>query len=226
MSFDYLFKFIVIGDARVGKTSYCLRLTHDQFVHEECNTIGVEFSTSVFNIGGNIIKCQFWDTAGCERFRAITRSYYRGVTAAIMVFDLSNTESFKSLEKWKKELLNNAEDDLHVLVVGTKTDKKPKVKMEDILKLIGEVGLPIAGSLAMGYFIFLTIKQMMAGVVGQVKTLTSFCEALTTRARVMSNEMIKIDLLVSSALELRPDIDRIARAENFVEDGKVDSRRD
>ena len=98
--------------------------------------------------------------------------------------------------------------------------------MEDILKLIGEVGLPIAGSLAMGYFIFLTIKQMMAGVVGQVKTLTSFCEALTTRARVMSNEMIKIDLLVSSALELRPDIDRIARAENFIEDGKVDSRRD
>jgi len=136
MSFDYLFKFIVIGDARVGKTSYCLRLTHDQFVHEECNTIGVEFSTSVFNIGGNTIKCQFWDTAGCERFRAITRSYYRGVTAAIMVFDLSNIESFKSLEKWKKELLNNAEDDLHVLVVGTKTDKKPKVKMEDILKFV------------------------------------------------------------------------------------------
>ena len=53
-----------------------------------------------------------------------------------------------------------------------------------------------------------------------------FCEALTTRARVMSNEMIKIDLLVSSALELKPDIDRIARAENFVEDGKIDTRRD
>ena len=98
--------------------------------------------------------------------------------------------------------------------------------MEDILKLIGEVGLPIAGSFAMGYFIFLTIKQMMAGVVGQVKTLTSFCEALTTRARVMSNEMIKIDLLVSSALDLKPDIERVARAENFVEDGKVDVRRD
>ena len=98
--------------------------------------------------------------------------------------------------------------------------------MEDIFKLIAEVGTPIAGSLAMGYFIFLTIKQMMAGIVSQVKTLTNFCDSLTTRARVMSNEMIKIDLLVSSALELRPDIDRIARAENFVEDGKVDVRRD
>ena len=98
--------------------------------------------------------------------------------------------------------------------------------MEEIFKLIAEVGTPIAGSLAMGYFIFLTIKQMMAGIVGQVKTLTSFCDSLTTRARVMSNEMVKIDLLVSSALDLRPDIDRIARAENFIEDKKIDARRD
>ena len=98
--------------------------------------------------------------------------------------------------------------------------------MEEIFKLIAEVGTPIAGSLAMGYFIFLTIKQMMAGIVGQVKTLTGFCDSLTTRARVMSNEMVKIDLLVSSALDLRPDIDRIARAENFIEDKKIDARRD
>ena len=64
---------------------------------------------------------------------------------------------------------------------------------------------------------------MMAGVAHAINVV---CEALTTRARVMSNEMIKIDLLVSSALELKPDIDRIARAENFVEDGKIDTRRD
>ena len=60
----------------------------------------------------------------------------------------------------------------------------------------------------------------------QIKTLTMFCESLENRARTMSNEMMKIDLLVSSALELRPDIERIARAENFIEDGKVDARRD
>mgnify|MGYP000017280901 CR=1 FL=1 len=98
--------------------------------------------------------------------------------------------------------------------------------MEDIFKLIGEVGLPIDGSLTMGFFIFLIIKQMLAGIVGQIETLTMFCNSLENRARTMSNEMMKIDLLVSSALELRPDIERIARAENFVEDGKVDVRRD
>ena len=98
--------------------------------------------------------------------------------------------------------------------------------MEDIFVLIADVGAPIAGSLVMGFFIFTVIKQILNGIVDQIKTLTMFCESLENRARTMSNEMMKIDLLVSSALELRPDIERIARAENFIEDGKVDARRD
>jgi len=98
--------------------------------------------------------------------------------------------------------------------------------MEDVFTLISEVGLPIAGALVMGFFIFTIIKQILEGVVDDIKTLTMFCSSLENRARTMSNEMVKIDLLVSSALELRPDIGRIARAENFVEDGKLDVRRD
>jgi len=98
--------------------------------------------------------------------------------------------------------------------------------MEELFGLIGEVGAPIAGSLVMGFFIFIVIKQMLEGLVDDIKTLTMFCSSLENRARMMSNEMIKIDLLVSSALELRPDIDRVARAENFIEDKKLDVRRD
>ena len=98
--------------------------------------------------------------------------------------------------------------------------------MEEVFQLISDVGLPIAGALVMGVFIFIIIKQIMEGVVDQIKTLTMFCESLENRARTMSNEMIKIDLLVSSALELSPDIDRVASAENFIEDGKLDVRRD
>ncbi len=98
--------------------------------------------------------------------------------------------------------------------------------MEDIFSLIAEVGAPIAGSLVMGFFIYMVVKQILEGIVDQLKTLTGFCSALEARASTMSNEMLKIDLLVSSALDLRPDIDRVARADNFVEDGKVDTRRD
>ena len=78
----------------------------------------------------------------------------------------------------------------------------------------------------MGYFIFLVMKQILEGLVDNIKTLTMFCNSLENRVRTMNNEMIKIDLLVSSALELRPDIERISRSENFIEDGKVDVRRD
>jgi hypothetical protein len=98
--------------------------------------------------------------------------------------------------------------------------------MEEIFKLIADVGAPIAGSIVMGFFIFLVLKQILEGIIEQVKTLTMFCNSLENRATTMSNEMIKIDLLVSSALELRPDIERISRATNFVEEGKVDVRRD
>jgi len=98
--------------------------------------------------------------------------------------------------------------------------------MEEVFQLIADVGFPIAGALAMGAFIFIIIKQLMAGVVSQVETLTMFCKSLQTRGKVMSNEMVKIDLLVSAALELRPDIERVSRAENFVEDGTIDARRD
>ena len=98
--------------------------------------------------------------------------------------------------------------------------------MEEVFQLISDVGLPIAGALVMGIFIFIIIKQIMEGVVDDIKTLTMFCESLENRARTMSNEMIKIDLLVSAALDLRPDIDRVARAENFIEDGRLDVRRD
>ena len=82
----------------------------------------------------------------------------------------------------------------------------------EVFTLIAGLGAPIAGALAAGAFIFIIMKQMMAGVVGQINTL--------------NNDMIRLDTSVSSALELTPDLDRIARAENFVEDGKLDVRRD
>ena len=98
--------------------------------------------------------------------------------------------------------------------------------MENIATLIGEVGLPVAGGLIMAYFIFLVMKQLMDGLVGEIQTVQSISKMLITRASTMNNDMIRIDTSVSSALNLSPDLERIARAENFVEDGKIDARRD
>jgi hypothetical protein len=70
------------------------------------------------------------------------------------------------------------------------------------------------------------LKYILEGVLDNVKSLTGIISMLEDRARVMNNDIIKIDLLISQALELRPDLERVARAENFVEDGSIDARRD
>jgi|TARA_R100001224_G_C3997551_1_gene141440 hypothetical protein len=96
----------------------------------------------------------------------------------------------------------------------------------EVFELIAEVGLPIASGLLMGFFIFMVMKQMMDGLVDEIKTIQGISKMLITRASIMNNDMIRIDVSVSSALNLAPDLDRISRAENFVEDGKIDARRD
>ncbi len=96
----------------------------------------------------------------------------------------------------------------------------------EIFDLISELGLPIASGITMAYFIFLVMKQLMDGLVGEIKTVEAIAKMLITRASTMNNDMIRIDTSVSSALNLSPDLERISRAQNFVEDGAIDARRD
>ena len=96
----------------------------------------------------------------------------------------------------------------------------------EIFNIIAELGIPIAGALIMAYFIFLIMKQLMEGLVDEINTVKGITKMLITRASIMNNDIIRMDVSVSSALNLPPDLDRIARAENFVEDGKIDARRD
>ena len=98
--------------------------------------------------------------------------------------------------------------------------------MAEAFKLIAELVLPIASGLIMAFFIFLVMKQLMGSLVNEIKTIQGISKMLITRAATMNNDIIRIDTSVSSALNLPPDLDRIARAENFVEDGKIDARRD
>ena len=93
--------------------------------------------------------------------------------------------------------------------------------MEDVFDLIGELGFPIAGAMVMGYFIFIVIKQILEGVVDDIKTLTMFCKSLENRARTMTNEIVKIDMLVSSALRTKTRYREGSQTENFIEDEKV-----
>ena len=96
----------------------------------------------------------------------------------------------------------------------------------EVFDLVAELGVPIAGALVMAYFIFLIMIQLMNGLVSEIETVQGITKMLITRASIMNNDIIRIDTIVSAALNLPPDLDRIARSENFVEDGKIDARRD
>jgi len=93
--------------------------------------------------------------------------------------------------------------------------------VNSIFKLISDVGFPIAAACAMGYFIFLTIKFILAGVMSSVNSMKGIIIALDKRVKTMNHDVIRIDTLVSNAMGVKPDVDRIARA-----DGKNDARRD
>jgi hypothetical protein len=93
--------------------------------------------------------------------------------------------------------------------------------MDQFFKLVADVGFPIAAAIAMGYFIFLTIKFILAGVLSGVKGMSGIITALDNRVKTMNHDVVRIDTLMSNALGVKPDVDRIARA-----DGKNDARRD
>jgi len=93
--------------------------------------------------------------------------------------------------------------------------------MNEIFKLIGQLGFPIAVALAGGYFVYLTIKLLLQGVLGSIKGMAGIIVSLDNRVKTMSHEVIRVDTQISSALGLKPDLERIARA-----DGKTDARRD
>lgn len=93
--------------------------------------------------------------------------------------------------------------------------------MNEIFKLIGDLGFPVAVALAGGYFVYLTIKLLLQGVLSSVKGMAGIITALDNRVKTMNHEVLRVDTLISSALGLKPDLERIARA-----DGKNDCRRD
>lgn len=122
-NYDYLFKFILIGDSTVGKTCVLTRFVDGWFKAESDPTIGVEFGSKVLKCkSGVTVRLQVWDTAGQESFRSITRSYYRGAIGALLVYDITNANSFENLPSWLKDSLDATNQNIGIVLVGNKSD--------------------------------------------------------------------------------------------------------
>ncbi|BBH00471.1 20S proteasome beta subunit PBB2 [Prunus dulcis] len=122
MSYDYLFKYIIIGDTGVGKSCLLLQFTDKRFQPVHDLTIGVEFGARMVTIDGRPVKLQIWDTAGQESFRSITRSYYRGAAGALLVYDITRRETFNHLASWLEDARQHANPNMTIMLIGNKSD--------------------------------------------------------------------------------------------------------
>ena len=122
-------KVIVVGSSGVGKTAIIQQLETKTFKKESQPTIGVDFKTYTVKEGDNSVVLHIWDTAGQERFRSIAQAYFRGAMGALLVFDLSNRNSFTDLDGWLNDLhsLSNA----YVLLIGNKSDLDMERQVSD-----------------------------------------------------------------------------------------------
>ncbi|KAM0844391.1 hypothetical protein ACQ4PT_041281 [Festuca glaucescens] len=142
--YDYLFKLLLIGDSGVGKSCLLLRFADDSYLESYISTIGVDFKIRTVEQDGKTMKLQIWDTAGQERFRTITSSYYRGAHGIIIVYDVTDQDSFNNVKQWLNEIDRYASDNVNKLLVGNKcdlTDKKV-VSYETAKAFADEIGIP------------------------------------------------------------------------------------
>ena len=132
-NYDYLFKYIIIGDSAVGKTNLLLKFTKNKFIDSHQLTLAVEFGAKDVKIKNKIYRIQIWDTAGSERFRSITRSYYNNSVCAIVVYDIANKKSFENISSWIEEVKDNSLKVITIILVGNKIDliKEREVSTEE-----------------------------------------------------------------------------------------------
>ncbi|KAI5095276.1 ras-related protein Rab-3C isoform X1, partial [Silurus meridionalis] len=160
-NFDYMFKLLIIGNSSVGKTSFLFRYADDSFTSAFVSTVGIDFRVKTVYRNDKSIKLQIWvkyqgyifsfyvktfslissvqDTAGQERYRTITTAYYRGAMGFILMYDITNEESFAAVQDWSTQIKTYSWDNAQVILVGNKCDmEEERIVSVDSGRLLAE----------------------------------------------------------------------------------------
>lgn len=143
---SHTYKILTIGESGVGKTCILRRFVENKFLKNHLATIGIDFNTKSIKVNGVDIRLKIWDTAGQERFRNITNQYYKGADGIILVFDLTDMNSFDKINDWVSQISTNTkEDEVCLVLLGNKCDSDQRNVGE-------EYGINKAKELGIKYF--------------------------------------------------------------------------
>jgi small GTP-binding protein len=176
------YKIVVLGSSGVGKTSIVQRLLSGSFQQEGGPTCGADFHSFEFEVDGQTAKLQIWDTAGQERFRAISKAYFRNAVGAVLVFDLTDPQSFEDLAEWLHDLETLATPNAYVLLAANKKDleSERKVGSEEVKMFAERHHLEVLEtSAASGENVTFAFQRLTQEVLARVKKGTIEVSQLT-----------------------------------------------
>ena len=142
---EYVYKVLLLGDTTVGKTCFLMKYTDKTFQDIHMATIGLDYRLKSMKLkSGKNIKLQIWDTAGQDRFRAITKNYYKGSHGIILIYDVTNVQTFENVKQWVSQIREEAAQNVIIYLVANKIDmeEERKVNKEEGEKLAEELGFP------------------------------------------------------------------------------------
>ena len=145
MSDDTVYKVLLLGDSSVGKTCVLLRYCDKTFQEAHLSTIGLDYRLKTMTLeNGKNIKLQIWDTAGQDRFRAITKNYYKGANGIILIYDVTNLQTYENVKNWINQIREEANPNVVIYLAGNKVDVNDElrvVKTEEGQKIADEYNL-------------------------------------------------------------------------------------
>ncbi len=143
MSNENVYKVLLLGDTTVGKTCFLMKYTDKTFQEVHMSTIGLDYrlKTKTLKSGKNV-KLQIWDTAGQDRFRSITKNYYKSANGIILIYDVTSLLTYENVKTWISQIREEAPQNVVIFIAGNKIDmeEERKVKTEDGIKLADEYG--------------------------------------------------------------------------------------
>ena len=135
-NFDYILKLLIVGDSTVGKTNFIMRFISDKFNESYMTTSGIDLKSKDIEIKNKNIRIQIWDTAGQEKYRAITRNLFLKVLGVLIIYDITNEKSYNNLKTWVELIREDCGSHMQIIIVGNKCDldSERKINQEEVMK--------------------------------------------------------------------------------------------